>query len=57
MYRALDIGMSVEEFWKSTPRCIITLLREKQKDMGGRTSGGRSHGGARVQKLQSLPRP
>lgn len=62
MYHALDLGLSVDDFWNSTPRMIILLQKELGKSVaraeGGRkttASGTRITGGA--MPLNMLPRP
>lgn len=58
MYSALEVGLSVEDFWKATPRMIVCLLRERQRSYGG--SDGKTRRNvrqARAGSLADLPRP
>lgn len=60
MYHALDLGMTVAEFWDSTPRAICLLLEEmgrgQRRSAPGRGSA-RAAGPAQLVKLDYIPRP
>ena len=62
MYTALDLGLTMEEFWNTTPRMIMLLQRELERGMaragaGTRrtTAGAVVSGGA--MPLSMLPKP
>lgn len=60
MYHALDLGMTVAEFWDSTPRAICLLMAEMgrgQKQASANRKPGRHAGPAQVVKLDYIPRP
>lgn len=60
MYHALDLGMTVAEFWDSTPRAICLLLSEMgrgQKPASVGRGTGRYKTPAQVVKLDYIPRP
>ncbi len=60
MYHALDLGMTVAEFWDSTPRAICLLLEEmgrgQHRPAAERRAAGAA-GPAQVVKLDYIPRP
>lgn len=58
MYHALDIGISVDEFWEMTPRGILLLLDEMMR--ANKVRGQQSSSAAaapQVVKLNYIPRP
>ena len=62
MYHALDLGLTMDDFWNSTPRMIMLLQRELGASVaraGGNrkttASGVKITGGA--MPLSMLPRP
>lgn len=59
MYHALDLGISVAEFWGMTPRAICILLDEMRRGAKAAPRGsGKATGGApRVVRLDYIPRP
>ncbi len=63
MYRALDLGMSVEAFWQTTPRAIVLLVQEMVREVQARSGGSSkqpnypSSGGKREVRLSYIPRP
>ncbi len=62
MYHALDLGMTADEFWNTTPRAICILMDEMLRSSGGAKrveSSGRTSaaGSGQVVKLSYIPRP
>ncbi len=63
MYRALDLGMSVEAFWQTTPRAIVLLVQEMVREVQARGGSGPewpkypAGGGKREVRLSYIPRP
>ena len=53
-YRALELGMTVGEFWDATPRVIVMLGECAREAHGGK--GKRGVQAAQVQRLNRLPR-
>ncbi len=61
MYHALDLGMTEEEFWDTTPRAICILMDEMVRSsgakQGGHSRGQTAPGGRQVVQLNYIPRP
>ena len=60
MYRALEAGMDVDSFWRSSPRAILTLHRTAMAAKGMASSGSRAPAPRDRQvdrvKLSAIPR-
>lgn len=56
LFHALDLGISVQDFWDMTPRGIVLLMEEMSRShrMARRAHDG---GAETVQQLNYIPRP
>ncbi len=61
MFHALDLGISVDEFWEMTPRAICVLLdemaRATQAASPRASVPARPAGTPQVVRLDYIPRP
>lgn len=54
MHQALDMGISVQDFWQLSPRAIWMLTQERIRDMERRS--GKQPGKPSGQRLSYIPR-
>ena len=57
MYDALELGLSVNDFWDMTPRAIYLLRDEKLRRLEGRARAKGGGAKPKGQRLKYLPRP
>lgn len=57
MYDALELGLSVDDFWAMTPRAIYLLRDEKIRRLEGRARAKDGRAKPKGQRLKYLPRP
>jgi hypothetical protein len=57
MADALELGLTVADFWDMTPRAIYLLRDERLRRLEGRVKAKESGAKPKGQRLSYLPRP